>query len=41
MLKLYELNLDNIECWKKKTKADSSKNVFVKDKIDGLLYRFD
>ena len=40
MLKIYELNLNNIECWKKKNIA-SSKTVFVKDKIDSFTLFLD
>ncbi len=41
MLKLYELNLNNIEYWKKVTNTDSSKIVFVKDKTDSFTLFLD
>ena len=41
MLKLYELNLKNIEYWKKTINMDSSKTVFVKDKIDSFTLFLD
>ncbi len=41
VLKIYELNLNNIECWKKKTNTASSKTVFVKDKIDSFTLFLD
>ncbi len=41
MLKLYELNLNNIEYWKKTTDKYSAKTVFVKDKIDSFTLFLD
>ncbi len=41
MLKLFELNLKNIKYWKKTINKDSSKTVFVKDKIDSFTLFLD
>ena len=41
MLKLYELNLNNIEYWKKITNLNTSKTVFVKDKTDSFTLFLD
>ena len=41
MLKLYELNLNNIEYWKKTTDTYSAKTVFVKDRLDSFTLFLD